>query len=494
MNSPIGQTVAPGLCTILQREIPHRRSLTSREFVRGFSPPDYLLDGILQRGFCYSLTAATGAGKTAITLRLLACAALGRTFAGLGVQPGPALMLCGENPDDVTMRWIAMSEQMGFDVDTIPADFIRGVFSIRDALPQICASAGTIGGVSLVIVDTAPAYFEGDDENSNRELGDHARMIRKLTQLPGNPCVLANCHPAKNAQPDNLLPRGGGAFVAEIDGNLVLAKADQVVELHWQGKFRGPDFEPLPFELITATSELLKDLRGRLVPTVIAKPLSESEHAAKADATDRDLKQLVRTMAGNPGASVATLATAAGWTNMAGVPNKAKVFRLLNALRKQRLRCKRTQFLDAHPSRSEGGKEGGISVKNPLKRWVRPSGVSRTSETVRNGQPRITQIPQKPCRFSETICQKGETFRLLFWSFRFTPFPRRKTETRGRTRGMSGRRRAPQPKRISTQCRSREFSLSHPLTVACIQPANRPRPLGAQHASKISRLGRRADH
>jgi hypothetical protein len=37
-------------------------------FLKGFIPPDYLIDGILQRRFIYSLTAPTGGGKTAIAL------------------------------------------------------------------------------------------------------------------------------------------------------------------------------------------------------------------------------------------------------------------------------------------------------------------------------------------------------------------------------------------------------------------------------------------
>jgi hypothetical protein len=35
-----------------------------------------------------------------------------------------------------------------------------------------------------------------------------------------------------------------GAFLAEIDGNLIYKKDDSAIELHWQGKFRGPDFAP----------------------------------------------------------------------------------------------------------------------------------------------------------------------------------------------------------------------------------------------------------
>ena len=44
---------------------------------------------------------------------------------------------------------------------------------------------------------------------------------RTLTTLPGGPCVLVLCHPIKHvSEPEQLLPRGGGAFLAEVDGNL----------------------------------------------------------------------------------------------------------------------------------------------------------------------------------------------------------------------------------------------------------------------------------
>jgi hypothetical protein len=49
--------------------------LSSAEFVAGFVPPDYVLDGVLQRRFVYSLTGKTGSGKTSILLLVAAHAA-----------------------------------------------------------------------------------------------------------------------------------------------------------------------------------------------------------------------------------------------------------------------------------------------------------------------------------------------------------------------------------------------------------------------------------
>jgi hypothetical protein len=311
--------------------------LSSAEFVAGFSPPDYLVDGIVQRGRIYSNTGQTGAGKTAVTLRLKAHVLTGMPLNGREVAKGRTLMLSGENPDDVRARWIAQCEQMGLFPDELDAYFIPRVFSIPDALPALHALANSVGGFSLVIVDTSAAYFQGDEENNNVQLGAHARDLRELTTLAGKPTVVVNCHPTKNASADNLLPRGGGAFIAEIDGNLTSARKDGMVELHWQGKFRGPEFEPIMFELITVTSDKLKDSRGRHMPTVIAKPLSYSEQATKEKLSDADIQRLLVEMLKYPCATFSELAEACGWRLKTGEPHKSKIDRNMKKLKDDKL-------------------------------------------------------------------------------------------------------------------------------------------------------------
>ena len=88
--------------------------------------------------------------------------------------------------------------------------------------------------------------------------------------------MLVTCHPTKSPNLDNLAPRGGGAFVNEIDTNLVCLKRDGgVVEVWHHVKIRGPDFEPFPFRIQAGQSEKLKDSRGRKIWTVIADPISK---------------------------------------------------------------------------------------------------------------------------------------------------------------------------------------------------------------------------
>jgi hypothetical protein len=341
-NAPLGdnhatsrKTFAPGAEEL---RTPQAKILSSAEFIKSFIPPDYLIEGLLQRQFFYSLTGKTGAGKTAIALLFAAFIALGRIIDGREFCKGRVLYLAGENPVDVQMRWIAMSQQLDFDYDTIDVHFSPGVFQISEMERHISEEVGRLGGVSLVIIDTTAAYFEGDDENNNVQAGAYARMQRKLVNLPGGPTVLALCHPVKNATDDNLLPRGGGAYLNEVDGNLTAQGDGVVVHLHWQGKYRGHDFAPVSFQLKSVTHELLKDSKGRQLTTVMAAPLSDVGEKAIKDAAGQHQDELLEILDGKGrGASLEELARLLGWLSSNGKPNKGLVHRTAQTLKNQKL-------------------------------------------------------------------------------------------------------------------------------------------------------------
>jgi AAA domain len=322
-----------------EAEQPKRLIQSSRQFVARFVPMDFIVDGLLQEAFLYSLTGATGAGKTTITLRLAASVALGIVFANRETKKRRALYLAAENPVDTRMRWIALAQQMDFDADTIEVYFVEGVFKISQMAARLKAEALLLGGeFGMVIVDTSPVFYEGDDENNRNQQGKHAEMLRSLIDvIPGKPTVIANCHPVKNASPDNLSPAGGGNFLNQVDGNLTAAKADSTIELHWQGKFRGPDFAPMHFMLRTVTHERLVTSTGRLLPTVVCDWISDTakEEIAKQKSKDEDL--ILTAIDEDPKASQASLAVKMKWMLYSGEPNKMKVSRVLKALKGARL-------------------------------------------------------------------------------------------------------------------------------------------------------------
>ena len=305
---------------------------TSGEFIAGFVPPDYLLDGIVQRRYVYSLTGQTGSGKTAVLLLLTAMVAQGLPFGSAATEQGRVLYLAGENPEDVKARWITMADQMGFDAHNIDVHFIPGVFKISEQVDAIAQAMGKLGGASLVIIDTSATYFEGNEENDNPELLKHAKMFRQLTEMPGGPTVIAACHPAKNAGNDNLVPRGGGAFVNEMDGNLVCKKFDSRAEIHWHLKHRGVNFEPINIEMKNVFSDNLRDSRGRRMPTIMAASLSEKKAQEIEYQSRWDENKILESISQKPGISLAGIAEDNGWRLSNGEPHKTKVQRGIKRL------------------------------------------------------------------------------------------------------------------------------------------------------------------
>lgn len=316
-------------------------SLPSKaDFIGGFVPPDYLIDNVLQRRFVYSLTGQTGHAKSALALLFAQLVASMDANSMLGVHKvhkGRVLYLVGENADDIRTRVIGADSRRSDDPDKDNLFFLPGVFDLGkmfDALRQACRR---IGDFDLLIVDTSAAYFLGNEELNNVQMGTHARMLRRLTELPGDPCVLVLCHPIKYVtEPDQLLPRGGGAFLAEMDGNLTVWKRDEVmIDLH-HNKMRGPGFEPLSFQLDRFVTDRLVDARGRRIPTVRAVPVSRTEEDRHSGRLREDEDRLLAAMLVDPNRSQADLAEACGWVNEKGEIQRYRAQRAIDRLSKSK--------------------------------------------------------------------------------------------------------------------------------------------------------------
>ena len=112
---------------------------------------------------------------------------------------------------------------------------------------------------------------------------------------------------------------------------------DGSIDLHWQGKFRGPDFPPISFELQQVTHQDLKDRRGRLLPTVVARHLSDTAKESIAKANDASQIELLKLIAKHPKASLTDYANMLGWKMKDGQPYKMRAKRIIAALEKAKL-------------------------------------------------------------------------------------------------------------------------------------------------------------
>jgi len=306
-----------------------RQYLPLSRYVASFEPPDYLVDGILVTGRVYALTAMTGHLKTAIATYLGLAVASSSPFAGLEVKKSRVLYLSGENNEDQKARIISTMSEFGF----APADdyftVLAGAEAIGILKDEIPAETTALGKIGLVIVDTSIAYFGGDDENASVDMQAHGRMFRELSVNLGGATVLILCHPTKNPGRDNLLPRGSGGFLNEIDGNLTLWRVDEMVTLHWQGKFRGANFEPLTFRMKLVTLDGYRDSKDRPINSVVVLPLNEGEIVRLSVQTWEDENQVLYEMLRFPTQSMADIAKELNWLTPEGKPLKSKVHRIV---------------------------------------------------------------------------------------------------------------------------------------------------------------------
>lgn len=323
------------------------RVWAAHTFLRSFKPIESIVDGLpIPRGGLTSITGPTGSAKTTLCAALEVAIVKGRRFAGREVTRGSVLVLAGENADDFAGHLLATLQDQGIDVAEISDRETRdnlmivpGTFNVQVGLDYLAAKVQAhCSPLAAVVVDTSAAYYLGDDENGNANMRQHAAGLRELATLPGRPAVIVLCHPVKNATQDNLLPRGAGAFLAEVDANLTTWKdSSGLITLGWAGKIRGSAFDPIRFELHPVELAGIRDCRGKPITSVAVRHVPDDRaELLEAKALD-DENRLLVTMLRHPDSSVAELGRAGGFTLANLQPAKSRVSRILEKLDQQGL-------------------------------------------------------------------------------------------------------------------------------------------------------------
>ena len=303
------------------------------DFCNGYEPMTYLIEGIARNAYMYTMTARTGAGKTAFNVIAALAVATGWTnILGREVTKGRVAYLAFENPDDTRMRFMIAAAHYGIRVRDI-RDRVR-IFAKCDKPEKICKEVERAGPFSLILIDTYQAFFDGDNINDNSQGVTFLRRVRPMTQMSGKPTVIISAHPIKSASDDNLVPYGAGSVLNEVDGNLTLLNRGKNVELHWQRKFRGIDFSPAHFQIDLAVADDVLDIKGRqiqlpVMQASLARSADEIERADKA-ASVNGLK-LLRAMIAKPNAPQRE------WQTAIGAKHPSIVTGTLKALKKDAL-------------------------------------------------------------------------------------------------------------------------------------------------------------
>ena len=303
-------------------------------FCCDYTPLSYTIEPIVRSASLYTLTAKTGAGKTALNVVWALAVATGRSdILGREVAKGRVAYLACENPDDIRMRFMIAAFSFGIDLAELGDRIV--ILDRREKPAAVHAELKRLAEqepFALVIVDTLAAFFDGDNINDAVQGGQFMRRLRPLTQISGLPSVVVSAHPVKNASESLLVPYGSGAILNEVDGNLTLWKRPDadLASLHWQGKLRGLEFRPVPFRFEVTSCPAILDAKGRMVELPTLRPSSEHEAEERQQSQEAADRALLRAMITNPGKAIRTYGDAIG-------RSKSSVERSLRRLEKEKL-------------------------------------------------------------------------------------------------------------------------------------------------------------
>lgn len=310
------------------------------EFLKLRPVVKFLVDDMFRQGWTYSITSQPGGGKTGFGVYLSLRLAQGGWIGPYKCQPAVVLYIAAEQPEDVNMRfWLACK------LMTIPAEargrvhVIDKSFLLAKRLPELLAIIEELGVMAVVVdTDQAISLDEAGSEVNNSERMGHAKRLRELTRCATNPTVIDLCHPNAMADANSLRPRGGGAFLAEIDGNVMLSRVDDVVSVKTDPfKFRGMPWE-LTFRSKMEKCEDIKDTKGRLIPTPYLELMTEEQGAmAKVGRMNIDL-EVLKLVHAYPNWTQNEIAAELGWlAPVGGEPDKSRMSRYLKAMRERKL-------------------------------------------------------------------------------------------------------------------------------------------------------------
>lgn len=270
----------------------------SAAFLSDLQPLEYLIDGLLPTGVAYSLTGHAGHGKTTLALQIALSVSQGEMFGDRETSKGRVLILAGENPYNVKWQYAAALAARNLKPSDVDIHFVQGRFSINQWTEVLRAKMEAMPDLKLVIVDSLQAFFEGDNDNDNTQMVEMAHKLRALCSTSQRPALLIIAHPAgKVPQKDNLVPRGGGAFLNEIDGNLTVWSQDASQQtLHHSQKFRGAGFDPMEWVMQIHEFAHLADIHGKPLKLPVSRPETGIERANREVQTDDFLRQYLDLM------------------------------------------------------------------------------------------------------------------------------------------------------------------------------------------------------
>jgi len=245
---------------------PRRQShfISIEEMLASSLEPEWVVDGVIQKGNLICLVGPSGEGKSFIVIDIGLSVAAGTSWNGNKCQQGTVAYCAGEGLKGVDLRVRAYLNKLDYD-DIIPFYRTRhtislsggGLIELIEDLREIEASTGIL--ISLIIIDTLHRHYDGCENDAQ----DMAKFIAALDNLrdhfPGSSVMVVHHSGWVGAKESR--GRGSSSWKAALDLEMF---CNQGQLLCTKSKDQEP-FAPIMFKLMPVM--LGTDSKGKDIVT-----------------------------------------------------------------------------------------------------------------------------------------------------------------------------------------------------------------------------------
>ena len=267
-------------------------------------PIDYLIEGFMAHSF-FVLAGQPGVGKTTAILSMsMVMAGFNLEGCEIYAKTKRKTIIVTEDSDQIIRTLFAYSKH--FKINNLNDWFVI-IDARRSEVKDLLRLAHnierhTINGIRpLLVLDTANATMDIEDENNNSEVGSFIAAIKQtiFIQQKAPVCILTHLNKAVSRQESDAMARGASAFTgdATLTGVLFLDEDNQrylkLTKTRYEPVFREIKFDSITFPEVVTTPN--NDMQEIICRVAIPSMSSEKERmAAKQSMQDSAREQRIQ--------------------------------------------------------------------------------------------------------------------------------------------------------------------------------------------------------
>ena len=202
------------------------------------TPPEWIIDRVIEKGSVASLYAEPKAGKSFVGISMMLSIASGKDWYGYEVnKKSGVLYLCGEGEKSIFKRILAWEKNFmdeygslrgaKFRVSKRPVRILDDT-NYEKLLKKAHEVKKELGSLGLIVIDTLQRNFGSGDENSTSDMNLFIQRIDRLKFETGA-CVMLVHHTGHAGSKSNGMKRGRGSSVlpASLDSEFFIERTDK---------------------------------------------------------------------------------------------------------------------------------------------------------------------------------------------------------------------------------------------------------------------------